>query len=496
MSPKIDDDLNFCKIRNSKMHESYYEYLRTDHPFTFNHKLSFWRKIQILFMSVLVVPLKFFFGMLFFSLTWFYAFVVSIGIKPNSKHPVGRFRQILINPLRLLLRLFYFFIGFYWVKVVGKRASSKEAPILVVCSHSTIFDGILFSLNSPFPSAVSRIENLNAPFAGAISKAAQLIFVKREQKSSRKATIEAINNRARSREWPQLIIFPEGVITNRSSIVEFKNGPFIPGMPVQPVAIEFLNSWNTVSWVGENSKKLKQLFWYSLCQFRLIMKVTYMDVYYPNEEEQNNPKIYASNVRDMFSSFLNIPCSNISNEDNKLMKEAKKHGLPYLSGSIGFSELNQTYGLTFEKSLDLISKFADISKPTGVINYEMFLSYFKFPNCESAKKVFSMYDYDQKKLIDSIKFFIGRIKYFMVDVEKCKNIFHLMVNKISQKFDIDQLSFILSQSKDIHLSKKDVTLLYDKLTTNSLQEVTYDQFELVVLNDPEYLDFFGNLIKN
>jgi len=490
MSQRVHDINN-----DVKMHESYYEYLRADHPFTFNHKLSFWRKIQILFMSVFVVPVKIILGTLFFSLTWLYAFIVSIGMKANSKHPVGKFRQTLINPLKWLLRLTYFFIGFYWVKVVGKRVNSKEAPILVACSHSSIFDGILFSLNSPFPSAVSRIENLNAPFAAAISKAAQLIFVKREKKSSRKATIEAINTRALSREWPQLIIFPEGVITNRSSIVDFKCGPFIPGVPVQPVAIEFQNSWNTVSWVGENSNKLRQLFWYSLCQFQLKTKITYMDPYYPSKEEQNDPKLYASNVREMFSSFLNIPCSSISNEDNKIMKEAKKHGLPFLSGSIGFNELNKAYGLTIEESLDLISKFADISKPTGVINYKMFLSYFKLPSCTSSKMIFSMYDYNKKDLIDSINFFIGRLQWFKKDLDKCKSVFDLLVNKSTQNIDRKQFTTILFQANNVDLTKEDVDLLYEKLFTNSLQEVTYDEFEVVVLKDPEYLSFFENLIN-
>ena len=52
-------------------------------------------------------------------------------------------------------------------------------------------------------------------------------------------------------EDAQIGIFPEGTCTNRSSLITFKGGAFIPGVPVQPVCLEFFHDYDYVSWVEE-----------------------------------------------------------------------------------------------------------------------------------------------------------------------------------------------------------------------------------------------------
>lgn len=60
--------------------------------------------------------------------------------------------------------------------------------------------------------------------------------MKRDNPQSRQETIRMIKVRAK---YEKIAIFPEGTCTNRSSIIKFRLGAFTPGLPVQPVYIDY-----------------------------------------------------------------------------------------------------------------------------------------------------------------------------------------------------------------------------------------------------------------
>lgn len=60
----------------------------------------------------------------------------------------------------------FFFGSFYRVKVTGQQATAKEAPILVVAPHSSLFDSISLVLFGP-PSVVAKAETESLPFLGS-----------------------------------------------------------------------------------------------------------------------------------------------------------------------------------------------------------------------------------------------------------------------------------------------------------------------------------------
>jgi lysophosphatidylcholine acyltransferase/lyso-PAF acetyltransferase len=80
----------------------------------------------------------------------------------------------------------------------------------------------------------------------------QPIYVCREDPDSRHNTIKEIIERANSKEdWPQILVFPEGTCTNRTSLIQFKPGAFYPGVPIQPVLVRYPNKMDTVTWTWE-----------------------------------------------------------------------------------------------------------------------------------------------------------------------------------------------------------------------------------------------------
>merc|ERR1712013_613735 len=65
--------------------------------------------------------------------------------------------------------------------------------------------------------------------------------------------------------WQQVLIFPEGTCTNRTALITFRLGAFIPGVPVQPVILRYDNCYDTVTWTWEGIPAWKAIV-YSLSQ--------------------------------------------------------------------------------------------------------------------------------------------------------------------------------------------------------------------------------------
>jgi len=60
----------------------------------------------------------------------------------------------------------FFFGGYHWVTVKGRRASAKEAPILAVAPHSSYVDALIV-VHLGMTSMVAKKSAINIPFFGS-----------------------------------------------------------------------------------------------------------------------------------------------------------------------------------------------------------------------------------------------------------------------------------------------------------------------------------------
>ncbi|KAJ8791118.1 hypothetical protein J1605_020788 [Eschrichtius robustus] len=128
----------------------------------------------------------------------------------------------------------------------GKRRRARARRLLgSPVSLRTVLLGD--STKPPFPS---HGHFLAASGVIALIKYIRPVFVSRMDQDSRRKTVEVIRRRAQSSgKWPQIMIFPEGTCTNRTCLITFKPGAFIPGVPVQPVVLRYPNKLVSVfSW--------------------------------------------------------------------------------------------------------------------------------------------------------------------------------------------------------------------------------------------------------
>uniref|UniRef100_UPI001EAF19FB lysophosphatidylcholine acyltransferase 1-like n=1 Tax=Oncorhynchus gorbuscha TaxID=8017 RepID=UPI001EAF19FB len=249
----------------------------------------------IALMTVTLFPIRLFLAAFMMLLAWPFAFIASVGRNEMVVEPQSLWRKFVDVALRTIMRVMWFAGGFHWMTVKGRQALPAEAPILTLAPHSSYFDAIPVTMS--MSSIVMKAESKDIPVWGTLIKYIRPVFVSRSDQDSRKKTVEEIKRRAQSGgEWPQIMIFPEGTCTNRSGLITYKPGAFIPAVPVQPVVIKYPNKMDTITWTWQGPGAFK-ILWLTLCQLHNEFIIEFLPVYTPSEEEKNNPALFAHNVR-------------------------------------------------------------------------------------------------------------------------------------------------------------------------------------------------------
>ena len=106
--------------------------------------------------------------------------------------------------------------------------------------------------------------------------------------------------------------------------MSFKPGGFLPGKAVQPVLIKYHLPHDTVSWTWDQNHGFIACFLYTICQWRNDVELIYLPPYNPSPEEQENPVLFANNVRSVMAEALNIPVCDMTFEDIKKKYSKKK----------------------------------------------------------------------------------------------------------------------------------------------------------------------------
>uniref|UniRef100_A0A7N2QYA9 Phospholipid/glycerol acyltransferase domain-containing protein n=1 Tax=Quercus lobata TaxID=97700 RepID=A0A7N2QYA9_QUELO len=230
-------------------------------------------------------------------------------------HMGGWRRTVIVQCGRSLSRAMLFVFGFYWIKETnripdstaqGKEESEEpERPGAIISNHVSYID-ILYHMHSSFPSFVAKRSVGKLPLVGLISKCLGCVYVQRESKSSDfKGVSGVVTERVReayqNKSAPMMMLFPEGTTTNGDYLLPFKTGAFLSTVPVRPVILRypyrrFSPAWDSISGVRHVI--------YLLCQFVNHLEVVRLPIYCPSQQEKDDPKLYASNVRRLMASEI------------------------------------------------------------------------------------------------------------------------------------------------------------------------------------------------
>ncbi|XP_072488347.1 lysophosphatidylcholine acyltransferase 2 isoform X2 [Notamacropus eugenii] len=424
-------------------------------------------------------------------MAWPFAAVATVGLPEKLTHPVKGWRRTLTHPaLKFLGQAMFFFMGFM-VRVKGKVASAEEAPIFIVAPHSTFFDGIACVV-AGLPSIVSRTENAQVPLMGRVLRAVQPVLVSRVDPDSRKTTINEIRKRATSRgEWPQLLIFPEGTCTNRTCLITFKPGAFIPGVPVQPILLRYPNKLDTVTWTWQGYTFI-QLCMLTFCQLFTKVEVEFMPVHVPDDEEKSDPILFASHVRNIMANALGVPVTDHTYEDCRLMISAGQLTLPMEAGLVEFTKISQKLKLDWEGIRKHLDEYATIATATkgGRIGIEEFAEYLKLPVSDVLRQLFALFDRNHDGSIDFREYVIGlAVLCNPANTEE-------LIQVAFKLFDVDEDGYITEEEfatilqASLGVPDLNVSGLFREIAKGDSTHVSYMEFRSFALKHPEYAKIF------
>ncbi|XP_004420910.1 PREDICTED: lysophosphatidylcholine acyltransferase 2B-like [Ceratotherium simum simum] len=464
-------------------------------PFVQQTRISAWRWAYIILTGSVLVPVRVSCIAFLFIFLWPTAALSTVGRSTRPAKPAVSWRRKLVqSALKFLFQATFFLAGFL-VKVKGKKATRDEAPIFVTAPHSTFFDAIACVV-AGLPSVVSASQNAQIPVAGKFLLSTQPVLVTREDPNSRKNTRNEILKRVTSkRKWPQILIFPEGVCTNRTCLVTFKLGAFSPGVPVQPVLLRYPNTLDTVTWTWQGFTGFQACV-LTLSQLFTRVEVEFMPVYIPNDQEKKDPVLFANSVRINMANALGVPVTDHTYGDCRLMISAGDLQLPMEAGLVEFTKISQKLKLDWDnihRHLDEYAAIAIASKG-GKIEIEEFANYLKLPISEPLRQLFAFFDRNNDGSIDFREYVISlTVLCNSANTEK-------ILQMSFKLFDLDEDGFITEQELAAILQAAfgvpdlDVSRLFQEIAGQNSESISYKDFKKFALKHPEYAKLFNSYL--
>ncbi|KAI3522016.1 hypothetical protein L1887_11494 [Cichorium endivia] len=313
-------------------------------------KLPWTQKVLLGIAIITLFPLRVVSGTLVVVLYYLICRACTLFLAPNQEddqedyaHMGGWRRTIIYWFGRVLSRALLFVFGFYWIKETYRNpnitsnfndeldgndeSEEAERPGAIISNHVSHLD-ILYHMSSSFPSFVAKSSVSKLPLVGLISKCLGCVYVQRESKSSDFKGVsgvvnDRINESLQDKSAPMMMLFPEGTTTNGDYILPFKTGAFLSKAPVLPIILsypyeKFSPAWDTISGVRHVILLL--------CQFVNNITVLRLPLYYPSQEEKDDPKLYAENVRRLMAREGNLIMTDIGLAEKRVY-HAAVHGL-------------------------------------------------------------------------------------------------------------------------------------------------------------------------
>lgn len=256
-------------------------------------------------------------------LLWWYLFLLKIvmwtssGVVDFTKPLPAWKRFLFVEASQPLARFLMMVLGFWNIKQKGPPSlfGPQGKANIIVMNHVSHFDILMMMAvcHDGIPSFVAKRAVQGAPIFGYKSMVWQCLYVDNRTGNAPGGNLaQKIAERAANHELNPILIFPEGTTTNGESIINFRTGAFVSGSPVKPVAIRYPPGNFAPAW--ESIGGLYHMF-RVFSQFSNACEIEWLPVYYPNEQEKKEPKLFAENVRTAIANAMKVPKIEASFQD-------------------------------------------------------------------------------------------------------------------------------------------------------------------------------------
>ncbi|XP_022875394.1 lysophospholipid acyltransferase LPEAT1 [Olea europaea var. sylvestris] len=339
-TPQIQSQV--CNPNIEEMEKKYAAYVRHDVYGTMGRgELPWPEKLLLALGLILLVPIRAVASMSILVIYYIICRLCTVLKAPNREdeqedyaHMGGWRRAVIVQTGKFLSRGLLFVFGFYWIRKTirsndaeGKvnnenesmdQSEDMERPGAIVSNHVSYLD-ILYHMSSSFPSFVAKRSVAKLPLVGLISKCLGCIYVQRESKSSNFKGVSGIFFSLFHSICLNSSPLTEGTTTNGDYILPFKTGAFLAKAPVLPVILRYPYQRFSPAWDSISGARHVLLL---LCQFVNYMEVTQLPVYCPSQQEKDDPKLYAENVRRLMAREGNLILTDIGLAEKRVYHAA------------------------------------------------------------------------------------------------------------------------------------------------------------------------------
>jgi 1-acyl-sn-glycerol-3-phosphate acyltransferase len=180
---------------------------------------------------------------------------------------------------RFIIRNLHYILG---SRIISYGKLPNKAG-LIISNHRTYFDSIVI-LKDILAYPIAKIEVASWPIVGPVCKTSGVVFVKREDKNSRKDTLNKVSSILK--QGYSILNTPEGTTHTEPKTIDFKPGVFRLAAqlnkPVYPIAIDY-NNIND-AWIGDDT--FLPHFIRCFGKWRTEVKISYLPpIYGENPEE-------------------------------------------------------------------------------------------------------------------------------------------------------------------------------------------------------------------
>ncbi|XP_036201242.1 lysophosphatidylcholine acyltransferase 2 isoform X3 [Myotis myotis] len=221
----------------------------------------------------------------------------------------------------------------------------------------------------------------------------------------------------------------------------------------------------------------------------------FMPVQAPSDEEKRDPVLFAGRVRNLMAEALEIPVTDHTYEDCRLMISAGQLTLPMEAGLVEFTKISRKLKLDWDgirKHLDEYAAIASSSKG-GRIGIEEFAEYLKLPVSDVLRQLFALFDRNHDGSIDFREYVIGlAVLCNPANTEE-------IIQVAFKLFDLDEDGYISEEEFSTILQASlgvpdlDGSGLFKEIAQGD--SVSYEEFKSFALKHPEYARIFTTYLE-
>ncbi len=153
-------------------------------------------------------------------------------------------------------RRFLAWVGYCAGLRIRPTGKPLGGPVLFVANHSSWLD-IMLVAGASGAAFVSKAEVRDWPLIGRLARLHHTVFVERGEKKTVRGQADALREALGSGR--AIALFPEGTTDGGDEVLPFRPSllaalyPPIPGVRVQPVAIDYGAAGSEIEWVGDEA---------------------------------------------------------------------------------------------------------------------------------------------------------------------------------------------------------------------------------------------------